>query len=139
VTPAWRYQRTFIHGDLAEINPFSHRMPGPAKVIVENGQVCEGMQESFERANPDGLGLTPPSRLGAIFRDAGRDAKPRRTAAVPAKFDGEKITKPPIEEIVVDVLDSAEHYTPITSITKKESRPLDDFEEAQYLPYREAA
>ena len=108
ITPTWRYTRTFVHGDLAGINPFSHRKPAPVKVIVKDGQIQEGMETAFQAANPDGLELTPPSRRGAIFRtEPAKSTRPRKPVEVIREVES-PITLPeavepeyiPIDEII---------------------------------------
>ena len=130
--PSWN-RRTWVHGDLADINPFDHRMPAPPRTIVADGLVID--PEAFQRCNPESLELTPARRLPAIFRI--EHTKPIKRDVV---VIGEKIASPPIEEVVLEeLMDGAESYVVIDKIAKKESKPLDEFEEAQDLPWKEAA
>jgi len=138
VTPLWN-RRVIVHGEVCgSSSHFRHTGYGECRTVVKDGGVVDAERFAEILKTSDVKELTPPSRLSAMFRyDPVRDAKPnKRTPAVP-RVEGEKIAKPPIEEIVLDVLDSAEHYTRVEEIVRKEYRSTDDFEEAQILPWEE--
>ena len=111
--PSWN-RRTWVHGDLADINPFGHRMPGPAKVIVADGAVIDPERFAEIVGQYDTQELTPESRLDAIHTVAyARPVKPKRA------FETEDA---PVE-----------HYTRIEDLVKRENRISEDdeFELAQ--------
>ncbi|HEV8412059.1 MAG TPA: hypothetical protein VGQ49_00600 [Bryobacteraceae bacterium] len=103
------------NGNVSYSNPlFDHRRP-VSRVIVESGVVVD--PERFAEINTEGLALTPEHRLGAIF-----------------KVQYAKPVKPK------DELGPVQRYTPTTTIARKESAPLDDFElDQEVIPWDEAA
>jgi hypothetical protein len=115
-------------------NPaFGHRMPEPARIVVQDGVVQEGMETTFQAANPDGLELTPPSRLSAIFKtEYANSTKPKKRVEAAGEVET-------IVQIAADVVE-VESYVEISALVERDNvlNPDDrEYEEALDLPWKE--
>jgi len=105
--------------------------PGPCRVIVKDGAIQEGQREYFNAINIEGLSLTPENRLGAInewdaIRENAKLAK-EQSAKYARPPGEEKISRAPVEEIVVEeLMDNTERYIQLSALVKRDAILNDD-------------